>query len=84
MSDTYIIEVHSAAAGLVLRDHGGFRFFSANAAFAELEGLLFDDPTDAATAESEVAKRRRRAREDEQARPNVLINLQIWKLANDR
>lgn len=50
MSDTYIIEVHSAAAGLVLRDHGGFRFFSANAAFAALDGLLFNDPTDAERA----------------------------------
>ena len=58
MSDTYIIEVQSAAAGVVIRDHGGFRFFSANAAFAELEGLLFPAPSDAEKA----ALRHRRAR----------------------
>ncbi len=41
MSDAYIIEVHSTAAGLIVRERGGFRFFSAAAEFAGLDGHLF-------------------------------------------
>jgi len=50
MSDAYIIEVQSAAAGLVVRDKGLYRFFAANATFAELDGLAFNNPADAETA----------------------------------
>jgi hypothetical protein len=41
MSDTYIIEVKSEAAGIVVRDKAGFRFFAANERFRQLEGKLF-------------------------------------------
>lgn len=41
MSDTYIIEVSSEAAGIVIRDKAGFRFFAANHRFNQLEGRLF-------------------------------------------
>ncbi len=43
MSDTYIIEVSSEAAGIVVRerDKSGFRFFAANHRFNQLEGRLF-------------------------------------------
>ncbi|HMK71570.1 MAG TPA: hypothetical protein VK442_11420 [Xanthobacteraceae bacterium] len=44
MFDTYVIEIDSDAAGLVVRDRGGFRFFSADASFAGLDGRLFCDP----------------------------------------
>jgi len=44
MFDTYVIEINSDAAGLVVRDRGGFRFFSADASFAGLDGRLFRDP----------------------------------------
>ena len=44
MSDAYIIEVQSTAAGLVVRERGGFRFFSAAAEFAGLDGHLFRNP----------------------------------------
>jgi len=38
MSDTYIIEVSSQAAGIVVRDVGGSRFFAATHRFNALEG----------------------------------------------
>lgn len=41
MSDTYIIEVKSEAAGIVVRDKSGFRFFAASERFRQLEGKLF-------------------------------------------
>lgn len=41
MSDTYIIEVSSEPAGIVVRDKAGFRFFAANHRFNPLEGRLF-------------------------------------------
>lgn len=41
MSDTYIIEVSSQAAGIVVRDKSGFRFFAANHKFNQLEGRVF-------------------------------------------
>lgn len=41
MSDTYIIEVSSEPAGIVVRDKAGFRFFAASHRFNPLEGRLF-------------------------------------------
>ena len=38
MSDTYIIEVRSEPAGIVVRDRTGFRFFAASEAFQRMEG----------------------------------------------
>jgi hypothetical protein len=44
MSENYIIEVDETAVGLVVGDRGGFRFFSADSAFAGLDGHLFRNP----------------------------------------
>ena len=41
MSDSYIIEVRSEPAGIVVRDRGGFRFFAASEAFHRMEGQVF-------------------------------------------
>jgi hypothetical protein len=41
MSDSYIIEVDEEAAGLVIRDRGGFKFFAAVSDFAALDGRMF-------------------------------------------
>jgi hypothetical protein len=41
MSDTYIIEVRSEAAGIVVRDLDGYRFFAATHYYNPLEGQLF-------------------------------------------
>jgi hypothetical protein len=50
MSDSYIIEVRSEAAGIVVRDGGGFRFYAANRAFDPLDGRVFNSPRDAEKA----------------------------------
>ncbi|ETR76867.1 hypothetical protein X566_03905 [Afipia sp. P52-10] len=41
MSDSYIIEVQSKAAGIVVRERGGFRFFAASDDFNRMEGQYF-------------------------------------------
>ena len=41
MSDTYIIEVSSEAAGIVVRVKNGFHFFAASHRFNPLEGRIF-------------------------------------------
>ena len=56
MSDAYTIEVQSMTIGLVVRERDLFRFFSANPAFVELDGLVFKTP---AEAESAAARHRR-------------------------
>lgn len=50
MSDTYIIEVSSEAAGIVVREKGGFRFFAATHRFNPLEGRIFSSARDAERA----------------------------------
>jgi hypothetical protein len=50
MSDTYIIEVSSQAAGIVVRDRGGFRFFAATDRFNALEGQVFRSAREAERA----------------------------------
>jgi hypothetical protein len=50
MSDTYIIEVSSQAAGIVVRETAGFRFFAASHRFNRLEGRLFRNAREAERA----------------------------------
>lgn len=50
MFDNYIIEVRSEAAGIVVRDGRGFRFFAAHAAFHALEGRFFKSAREAERA----------------------------------
>jgi hypothetical protein len=50
MYDTYIIETRKGAAGIVVRDGRGFRFFAATQAFNGLEGRVFGTPKEAETA----------------------------------
>ena len=50
MSDTYIIEVSSQAAGIVVRDRGGYRFFAASHRFNALEGQVFRNAREAERA----------------------------------
>ena len=50
MSDTYIIEVSSQAAGIVVQDRGGFRFFAASHRFNALEGQVFRNAREAERA----------------------------------
>jgi hypothetical protein len=55
MSDTYIIEVGSQAAGIVVREAGGYRFFAASHRFNPLEGQLFRNAREAEQAARRVA-----------------------------
>jgi hypothetical protein len=55
MSDTYIIEVASKAAGIVVRDQGGYRFFAASHRFNSLEGQLFSNAREAEHAARRLA-----------------------------
>ena len=50
MPDSYIIEVSSQAAGIVVRDVSGYRFFAAIEPFYRLEGQLFRHVADAQRA----------------------------------
>lgn len=58
MSDTYIIEVSSGPAGLVIRDGGRFRFFAASSEFAGLDGQSFSNPREAEKAARKAAQRK--------------------------
>jgi hypothetical protein len=50
MSDTFIIEVRSQAAGIVVRNPDGFRFFAASHRFNSMEGQLFPNAREAERA----------------------------------
>jgi hypothetical protein len=50
MYDTYIIETRKGAAGIVVRDGDGFRFFAATHDFNGLEGQVFSTPKEAEAA----------------------------------
>ncbi len=55
MSDSYIIEVLSKAAGIVVRDLGGYRFFAATQRFYSMDGQLFRNAREAERAAIRLA-----------------------------
>jgi hypothetical protein len=55
MPDSYIIEVSSRAAGIVVREAGGYRFFAAAQPFFRLDGRLFRHVSDAQRAARRLA-----------------------------
>ena len=55
MSDTYIIEVSSKAAGIVVRTEEGYRFFAATHRFNALEGQTFRNAREAERAAIRLA-----------------------------
>jgi hypothetical protein len=50
MSDSYIIEVGSKPAGIVVRDPDGYRFFAASRRFYPMDGQLFRNAREAERA----------------------------------
>jgi hypothetical protein len=58
MSDSYIIEVSSQPAGIVVRNPRGFRFFAASQQFHQMEGRLFRSAREAERAAVRLDKRR--------------------------
>jgi len=55
MSDSYIIEVSSEAAGIVVRGPGGYRFYAASHRFSRLEGQVFRNAREAERAARRLA-----------------------------
>ncbi len=55
MSDSYFIEVLSKAAGIVVRDLGGYRFFAATQRFYSMDGQLFRTAREAERAAIRLA-----------------------------
>jgi hypothetical protein len=55
MSDAYVIEVGSQAAGIVVRTPKGYRFFAAGQRFNSLEGQLSRNPREAERAAIRLA-----------------------------
>jgi hypothetical protein len=56
MPDTYIIEVGSKAAGIVVRDMDGYRFFAACHEFNQLEGQVFRNAREAERAANRLVR----------------------------
>ena len=50
MPDSYIIEVNSQTAGIVVRNPGGYRFFASSHRFNRMEGQLFRNAREAERA----------------------------------
>jgi hypothetical protein len=55
MSNNFIIEIHSKAAGIVVRNPDGYRFFAASDRFNAMEGQLFRSVNDAERAAQRIA-----------------------------
>jgi hypothetical protein len=62
----YLIELHGEAAGLVVRDSQGYRFYAAASTFADLESRIFRSP-----AQAEAACRHMIRRQERDVSPNV-------------
>ncbi|MBX9651808.1 MAG: hypothetical protein K2X57_32625 [Xanthobacteraceae bacterium] len=58
MSKAYIIEVHNRTAGIVAGDEHGFRFFSSERAFDQLEGREFRSAREAERAATALLEAR--------------------------
>jgi hypothetical protein len=59
MASAHIIEVGDRTAGIVVLEHGGFRFFASERPFHPLEGALFRTIDQAARAARERPKPRK-------------------------
>lgn len=55
MSEAYLIEAAGQAAGVVVRERGGFRFFASAPQFNAIEQQLFRRTTDAERAAKKIS-----------------------------
>jgi hypothetical protein len=55
MSDSYIIEVGSKPAGIVVREACGYRFFAASKPFYPMDGQVFRNAREAECAAMRIA-----------------------------
>jgi hypothetical protein len=68
MDDIYIVEVWGQPAGIVLKEHGVYRFHAMAQPFFALEGTEYEVPGKARLAAARLSKRRQRPA-DATARP---------------
>ncbi len=59
MASAHVIEVGEITAGIVVLEHGGFRFFASERAFYSLEGALFRTTDQAVRAARERLRSRK-------------------------
>ena len=59
MASAHIIEIGDRAAGIVVLEHGGFRFFASDRPFYPLDGTLFRSIDQAARAARERLRSRK-------------------------
>ena len=59
MASAHVIEVGEITAGIVVLEHGGFRFFASERAFSSLEGALFRTTDQAVRAARERLRSRK-------------------------
>ncbi|HET8726311.1 MAG TPA: hypothetical protein VFO41_02265 [Alphaproteobacteria bacterium] len=55
----FAIEAGDTGAGVVIRQHGGYRFYASHELFTPLDGKLFRTPRDAERAADRLATDRR-------------------------
>ncbi|WJR80060.1 hypothetical protein [Bradyrhizobium sp. NP1] len=56
MSKSYIIEINSQPAGIVVRDRSGYRFFAASPRFGRMEGQVFRSAREAERAAAQLSR----------------------------
>lgn len=56
MSEAYLIEAAGEAAGVVIRERSGFRFFASGPQFAAMEQRVYRRTADASRAARELAR----------------------------
>ena len=56
MSDNFIIEISSQAAGIVVRNADGYRFFAASQRYNSMEGQVFRNVNEAERAALRIAR----------------------------
>ena len=59
MASAHVIEVGEITAGIVVLEHGGFRFFASERAFSSLEGAVFRTTDQAVRAARERLRPRK-------------------------
>jgi hypothetical protein len=62
MRESYVIEVDDLSAGIVVREHAGYRFFAAAAQFFHLDGQIFGTVWRAEQAARELLRSKRAPR----------------------
>jgi hypothetical protein len=60
MSDRFVVEADRRVVGVAVRSPGGFKFFSSDPAFAQLEGRIFARARSLTIAVNRIGRAQRR------------------------